>query len=253
MKDNSITVNNKLLSEYIKEEDEIELDKDIKSYNINSSDKIFYYQKPKLKAVSKREKNGRVITMDQCEINFRNREDLAKKYLMKQQLNNAMVVYMIGCYKQKKIITKDMAETFEVIILEHSIKLKFKSLFHAMRNYLGTVKKSSFGVKYINHVRDPREGNYMYLSEEGYNIRPEEALELVDTFPAVKKVSDYKVVLEEKANDKYDAEPKKHFISEKKEDCIRENIKDRFGVDLEEILKSGLTINIFGDININLK
>lgn len=253
MKDNSITVNNKTLSEHLREEDEIELEKDIKTHNIDSSDNIFYYQKPNLKAVFKREKNGRVIRVEQCEINFRNREDLAKKYLMKHQLNNAMAIYMIGCYKQEKIITKDMAETFEVIILEHNIKLKYKSLFHAMRNYLGTVKKSSFGIKYINHVRNPKEGNYLFLSEEGYNIKPEEAVKLVGIFPATKKINDYKVVLDEKPNDNYVAEPKKAIISEKKKDCIRENIKDRFGIDLEYLIKNGLTVNIFGDININLK
>ena len=253
MKDNSITVNNKTLSEHLREEDEIELEKDIKTHNIDSSDNIFYYQKPNLKAVSKREKNGRVIRVNQCEINFRNREDLSKKYLMKHQLNNAMAVYMIGCYKQERIITKDIAETFEVIILEHNIKIKYKSLFHAMRNHLGTVKKSSFGIKYINHVRNPKEGNYLFLSEEGYNIKPEEAVKLVGIFPATKKINDYKVVLDKKPNDKYVAEPKKAIISEKKEDCIRENIKDRFGIDLEELIKNGLTVNIFGDININLK
>lgn len=254
--DNSIKVNNMSLGEYLREKEDIDLEIDIKSNNVESRENHNLYQKPRLKLISKKEKNGKVKNL-QNEVNYLNREQLAIEALSKQDLKAAIIYWIIGSYKEEKIITRSIATQFERIIKENDINLvKYNSVFAAMRNIMGAIKKTEFGVKYLTHIRNFQTGNYFLITDDGLNLKPEIAIEL-----ASKIVPKSQIKKTIKSNKPLDLVKQENDLVEKinnavdyAPDCEKQNdILDKLGIDLNKIASNGLTINLFGPINIHIK
>lgn len=254
--DNSIKVNNMLLGEYLREKEDIDLEIEIKSNSVESRENHNLYQKPRLKLISKKEKNGKVKNL-QNEVNYLNREQLAIDALSKQDLKAAIIYWIIGSYKEEKIITRSIATQFERIIKENDINLvKCNSVFAAMRNIMGTIKKTEFGVKYLTHIRNFQTGNYFLITDEGLNLKPEIAIEF-----ASKNIPKSQIKKTIKSNKPLDLVKQENNLVEKlnnavnySPDCEKQNdILDKLGIDLNKLTSNGLTINLFGPINIHIK
>lgn len=254
--DKSIKVNNMLLEEYLREKEDIDLEIEIKSNSVESRENHNLYQKPRLKLISKKEKKGKVKNL-QNEVNYLNREQMAIEALSKQDLKAAIIYWIIGSYKEEKIITRLIANQFERIIKENDINLeKYNSVFAAMRNIMGTIKKTEFGVKYLTHVRNFQTGNYFLITDDGLNLKPEIAIEL-----ASKIVPKSQIKKTIKSNKSLDLVKQENNLVEKlnnavnySPDCEKKNdILDKLGIDLNKLTSNGLTINLFGPINIHIK
>lgn len=242
MKD--ITFEGKLLSEYIKDQEELELERDIKKYNIETSSPL--YRKSSAKIKSKKERNG-VVRKLQNEINFRNRDSLVTNALKNDLMKDAMVYWLIGCYKETRITSQLAANDFERIIKENKIKTKYKNIFAAFRSYLGRLRKTEFARKYVKHVRDFKNGNYFYLINDGYNLTPEKAIELAYIIDSeIKAIQP--IEKEIAIQNPVEVKPIK------KENNLTQEIIERIGIDLADVKdKTNLAVNIFGPINIYLR
>lgn len=246
-----ITFEGKLLSEYVKDQEELELQQKIKSHNIDNSKSN--YQKPRLRFNSKKERNGKVMAL-QNEVNFRNKDNLIAEALTNGFLKDAMVYWMIGGYKHEKLTTKMMADDFEKIIKDNSIKTKFKNIFAACRNYLGKLKKTVLFKRYGRHVKEFPGGNYFYLIADGYKLAPQKAIKL-SYQKEEESISENKKEITTQLKEINLAENNEIVEIETTEENAKSNLANeiinKFGIDWPN--NSNLTVNILGPINIYLK
>lgn len=250
--DKSITINNQLLEEYLKTKDDLELEKEIQANSVESRNDHNLYQKPRLKPLLHRERNGKVKLL-QSEVNVRNRTHAVITALENNDLSSAIVYYIIGSKSEEKIITRVIAKYFDSIIHENQIDFKYDNVATATRNFLGRIKRTEFGEKFLTHVRNFKTGNYWLVSEEGLNLKPEAAI-----IYAKKSIPKDRIKKSIKSNKPLDCVKLDHdLVDINPEDC--ENLKDqndildKLGIDLNKITSNGLTINLFGPINIHIK
>lgn len=253
--DKSITINNQLLGEYLRDKDKLDLEKEIQANSIESRNDHNLYQKPRLKPLLHRERNGKVKSL-QSEVNVRNRTHAIISALENNDLLSAIICYIIGSKFEEKITTREIAKCFDSIIHENQIDFKYDNVATAIRNYLGRIKRTEFGEKFLTHVRNFKTGNYWLVSENGLNLKPEAAINF-----AKKSIPKDRIKKTIKSNKTLNCVKQDHDLVNRINDtvdysnnCEKQNdILDKLGIDLNKIASNGLTINLFGPINIHIK
>lgn len=210
----SISVNNKLLSEYLKTADQIELENEIKQFN--SEVKINQYRKPKLKMPDLKERNGKPKVMQE-EINLRNRDQLVIEY--QHDYLKMMVVYLIGGYKDQwptdsRIVTTKIQEIFD----RNKIKTR-KSLYHGIKMAVGRIRLSKFGQVYFLYRKGTNQHKSSFqMNQKAFELKPEE------TFALLKQPIDFehKTLLNLEESIKIPSEKKENQIIEKLPNLVEE-------------------------------
>lgn len=249
-----ITVNGKALSEYVKEKEVVEEENKIVSHNIELNNAYSLYQKPHNSFSSKKEKNGKVKKV-QNEINYRNRDEAVKAELAKNNLLEAFVYYLIGSYKEKEIRTDALAHHFMKVKEENNLERCTLKSHYYMRMIFSQIKKSTFFENYIIFKTSIKDGNSYTLTDEGYNLTFEQAMKAVKIISdsAIKSNKESKVEKKslEACPEKID-ETNTHPVGIKgNNEDIKQHILSKLGLD-NQTKTGGVTINIFGPINIQL-
>jgi hypothetical protein len=144
---NDITVNDIVLSEYLKDKDLIKDEIERTELFESQTDTIKLGRHVKPKYESKKEKNGKVKILGNREKNKHNYERYLLKAIKSKKLLDAFVIVMVAHPTETIFTTDFIAGSLDKICKENNIPVS-KSYSHVLRGRLGEIRKSNLS-KYM--------------------------------------------------------------------------------------------------------
>jgi hypothetical protein len=220
MNRNDITVNGKILDEFLK--DNVSVKEDIEQKKLfreqTENIRLGRHIKPKFKPL--KERNGEVKILGQREINIANFDRYLEKSLKAENILESLTIVLIAYPKQKIFTTNEIASIIDRYLKRYDIPI-LRSTGHSLRGRLGLIRKSELSDFMVFYERNSFENktNVMKygIREDALNeLTIDEAIELAHT--RKKAFKDKSVVLNpdrsKQKNAKPGPKPKKEVIAE---------------------------------------
>jgi hypothetical protein len=209
MNRNDITVNGKILDEFLK--DNVSVKEDIEQKKLfreqTENIRLGRHIKPKFKPL--KETNGEVKILGQREINIANFDRYLEKSLKSENILESLTIVLIAYPKQIIFTTNEIASIIDRYLKRYDIPI-LRSTGHSLRGRLGLIRKSELSDFMVFYERNSSENktNVMKygIREDALNeLTIDEAIELART--RKKEFKDKSVVLNPDRSKQKNARP----------------------------------------------
>ena len=209
MNRNNITVNGKILDEFLKDNVSVKEDIEQKKLFREQTEDIRLGRHVKAKFKPLKEKNGEVKILGQREINIANFDRYLEKSLKEENILNSLTIVLIAHPKQTVFTTNEVATIIDRHLKRYDIPI-LRSTGHSLRGRLGLIRKSELSDFMVFYERNSFENktNVMKygIREDALNeLTIDEAIELART--RKKEFKDKSVVLNPDRSKQKNAKP----------------------------------------------